>query len=508
MLRVNLIFQGGGVKGVAFAGALDALENSPPLRGSVEVAGVGGVSVGAITAALYAAGYTAQNLKDELYRISIASLLPEHSPGAIRAMWRLWKQKGLYSTSRIYDWIRGLLEQKGVHTFGELKRPCRILAANVTDGVYQMFSEKDFGQDVASAVLKSLSIPLFFTPYIDGQRLFVDGGLLSNYPLWLFQDSPLPTVGIKLLGHPWRGATPASGLLEYFMSLLSTMVGAHDRVGRGAPPDVAEIQIDASFVEGTNFEVEDRDQDLLYARGKAAVASFDWSRVRPPAPIIFRGPNAALILEDTATSIHKVIDRAYARPGDRAYDYFRQIYVVTEEGHGEAEEHFLLRNVGTTPITVIRHIMDYDHEVDVSFRDLALEATCGPAPNEIVTLPLRNTRLSKWYALWFIPPISPGEFREVKVKKRVPYAFVRYARGERDEITMGVEHESEIRQASLIAKVHKRLGRLRVMQEWGATVKQTFGEQLAGTGEDYHSYVWTFGPSTSPLDFKVRIEKG
>jgi len=510
VLRVNLIFQGGGVKGIAFAGALDAVENTPHLRGKVKVEGVGGVSVGAITAALYAAGYTAQELKDELEKTSVASLLPGGSPTPLGAVWRLWRHKGIYSTSRIYSWIERLLDQKGVRTFGDLKRPCRILAANITDRVYRIFSEKEPGEHVASAVLRSLSIPLYFTPYVDGQRLFVDGGLLSNYPLWLFQDSPLPTLGLKLLAPAWRGATPASGFVDYLISLLRTMLEAHDEVGRGVPPDLGEIVIDANFVEGTNFGIEDRDQQLLFARGRDAVASFDWSRVRGPAPIAFRDSQAALILEQTAAAIQKVIDRTDTTPKVRSYDYYHQIYVIEDGGDGIEEVKFRLRNDGTDPITLVRRIFEYDYEVPVSFRDLAIDVTHQP-PFEVVTLPLKNTSLSKWYALWFIPPISPGEAREITIRLRTPQAFRRFARGERDEVGFEVEHENGIREASLTIRVSKRIGQVNVIDELGKTKKKRSEVHLAGPGEDYHTCVWEFdpqGPGTSPLTFTAVIVGG
>lgn len=177
MNQVNLVFQGGGVKGVAFAGVLDALENNPQVSGSVTVRGVGGVSVGAITAALYAAGYTARELDAELKKRPISSLLPERRPWTpVGAAWRLWRKKGLYSTSEIYAWINDLLGKKGVEVFRDLKRkPCRILAANVTEGKYAPYSDELTPEEhVASAVLRSLSIP-FFSP-----RTRMDNGCSST----------------------------------------------------------------------------------------------------------------------------------------------------------------------------------------------------------------------------------------------------------------------------------------------------------------------------------------
>ena len=119
MRPINLVFEGGGVKGIAHVGALYALETIPALQKEVKIAGVGGTSAGAIIAALYAAGYSAEDLRKELDKTSLGHLIGK-PVGYMRSAYRLWRRKGIYETSEIYTWLRNLLERKKVVTFKDL----------------------------------------------------------------------------------------------------------------------------------------------------------------------------------------------------------------------------------------------------------------------------------------------------------------------------------------------------------------------------------------------------
>jgi NTE family protein len=195
-MRINAVFQGGGVRAIAHVGALKKLEETK----GVEIQKVGGTSAGAIVAALYAAGYRA----DELERL-IPDLLASATPASAwpwTKVWRLcwsWWHFGIHPTRRLCDRIHNLLEAKGKTKFSDLDLPCRIVTANVTERRSKVYDAKD-EIDVAEAVRMSISIPFFFRPYLRGRDYFVDGGIVSNYPAWIFRDDDLTTVGFRLVG--------------------------------------------------------------------------------------------------------------------------------------------------------------------------------------------------------------------------------------------------------------------------------------------------------------------
>src|SRR5947208_12131217 len=99
----NLVFQGGGVKGIAYVGVLDALERAGVLSTVTHVAGT---SAGAITAALVACGATAADLADALTHTSFASFADGRG-GVIGDVDRLIQSGyGIHPGQTIEAWLR------------------------------------------------------------------------------------------------------------------------------------------------------------------------------------------------------------------------------------------------------------------------------------------------------------------------------------------------------------------------------------------------------------------
>jgi len=172
----DLVFEGGGVKGIGLAGAFAALEQ----RGFAPK-NVAGTSAGAITAALVAAGYSAAELDKILLEVPFSKFKdkgPEDRLPGIRAAALLW-EKGIYEGVFFRSWMTGLLAAKGISTFGQLvdesaESPekayrLRVIASDVThkrmlvlpnDARHLGIEPDDL--DVAYAVRMSMSIPMFF----------------------------------------------------------------------------------------------------------------------------------------------------------------------------------------------------------------------------------------------------------------------------------------------------------------------------------------------------------
>jgi len=215
----NLVMEGGGIRGIAYGGALLELEQQGILKGIVRV---GGTSAGAIQAALLAVGYSAQEI------IDVVNATPVQRLNDGRFIFfggthRLVKQYGWYRGDEFATYLSELVArktQKPNLTLGELhalaqQQPTRFrdlytTGTNLTTQRVQVFShETTPTMRVADAVRISMSIPLYFRAVLlDAQnnvitgtpapgqavQVLVDGGLLANYPIDLF-DKPryLPT---------------------------------------------------------------------------------------------------------------------------------------------------------------------------------------------------------------------------------------------------------------------------------------------------------------------------
>jgi NTE family protein len=151
--------------------------------------------------------------------------------------------------------VEELLRAKGVTTFGDLIDPnekdphyqykLRIIASDITDQRVAVWPDdaEYYGLDpnklpISFAVRCSVSIPFVFRPKVlkttDKDYHFVDGGLLSNYPIWFFDAPPEPqelthpTFGI-LLNNKGEESNNISGLLSFAGAIINTVLVARDK---------------------------------------------------------------------------------------------------------------------------------------------------------------------------------------------------------------------------------------------------------------------------------------
>jgi NTE family protein len=128
----------------------------------------------------------------------------------------------------------------------------------------------------------SMSIPLFFQPWRDGDSCFVDGGMLSNFPVAVFDRSDgaeprWPTFGIKLSGRPDANQkpTPVGGPIGLLKAMVGTMTNFHDQMYLDQPSVVDRtIFVDCGKVRATDFDLTDRDKTMLFDSGRAAAEKF------------------------------------------------------------------------------------------------------------------------------------------------------------------------------------------------------------------------------------------
>src|SRR4051794_32679555 len=104
----NLIFEGGGVKGIGFVGALQVLEENRILE---NIKRFGGTSAGAITALILGLGYTISELEDILSVLDLREF-KDDTIGPIRDIVRLSHGYGWYKGEHFENWIEDIVEEK------------------------------------------------------------------------------------------------------------------------------------------------------------------------------------------------------------------------------------------------------------------------------------------------------------------------------------------------------------------------------------------------------------
>jgi NTE family protein len=267
----NAVFQGGGVKGIALAGALQKLDEM-----GVQFTAVCGTSAGAIVASLYAAGYTAQEMKELLETTAFDQLLDSPRMKYLSFI----RRKGLYRSNQVYEWLYHNLKKKGVVHFQDLSGvDLKIVASDLTNREILIFDKtKHPTMKIAEAVRMSISIPLFFEPYKLGERLVVDGGILSNYPLSIFNEFDA-TVGFKLISKNPAIPKAPSTFFGYVFALVNTMMDAHDKEDENQAGHKNTIHIDNCGIATTKFDLTSSEKDHLYNSGYYAASQFTIEQV-------------------------------------------------------------------------------------------------------------------------------------------------------------------------------------------------------------------------------------
>lgn len=206
----NLVLEGGGIRGLAYGGALAELERRDILP---QLQRVAGTSAGAIQAALLAVGYSPQ----EITAITFQTPIQKFSDGRyifFGGWHRLRHRYGWYRGDKFKTWLEQLIAAKTGNphlTLAQLhalagKNNCRDLyttGTNLTKQRAEVFSYETFpDMKISDAVRISISIPLFFQAIFLDERgqivphprpgqpvdVLVDGGIIANFPLHVFDD--------------------------------------------------------------------------------------------------------------------------------------------------------------------------------------------------------------------------------------------------------------------------------------------------------------------------------
>ena len=297
-LRVDGVFEGSGIKGIGLVGAVSVIENA-----GYEFVNLAGTSAGAIVATLLAAGYSAAELKQIINSIDFSTFEDQALVGRIPFVGALIDEifnKGLYNGDVFLNLMRNLLIAKNIVTFRDLILPefadddryrfkVRVVASDISRGRMLMLPQdvRDYGMvpedmEVALAVRMSMSIPFFFEPVKLKYSYIVDGGVLSNFPVELFDSTGLPewpTFGFKLVLSSQANPSqlvqhPISGPTSEMAALFFTAMEARDAYHLTDDKFVRTVAIDTLDVSATDFHLTPERKEELYSSGVQAAKMF------------------------------------------------------------------------------------------------------------------------------------------------------------------------------------------------------------------------------------------
>ncbi|MDX2283687.1 MAG: patatin-like phospholipase family protein [Bacteroidia bacterium] len=172
---IGIALAGGGARGIAHLGVLQALEEH-----GISPRWVSGASAGALVGALYAAG---RSPKEILHIFKESSLLKLFRVGIPSA--------GLVDNGYIVEMFKSLIPE---NSFGALQRRLFISVTNFSTGSAEILHQGDLAEVVAA----SAAIPVLFRPREIGGQWYADGGVLNNLPIEPLREAGLFVIGVNV----------------------------------------------------------------------------------------------------------------------------------------------------------------------------------------------------------------------------------------------------------------------------------------------------------------------
>lgn len=332
----NLVFEGGGVLGIAYLGVLEFLYNQGILQNIKRTAGA---SSGAITACITSFSLPFNEMKQMADTLDYKNI-PQKSDdndlkeipivvkreiekifGDIDCLYRLIKNYGWYSSEYFYEWIQEQIASQfnsskklPPYTFEDFKNSSihkrqrsfldlYIIGTDISTNSSRIFCyETTPNMEVAKAVRISMSIPLFFesievnvgkTNENPLPHIFSDGGVMRNYPINLFDSNfftdmivdgaNVQTLGARFISKPKY--EEINNLLEYIENLFkSYMKVQQDIYNHSLKDKLRSIEIDTKNISFTDFDISPNDEkyNFLYNQGYKAAKKYFENRMYLP----------------------------------------------------------------------------------------------------------------------------------------------------------------------------------------------------------------------------------
>lgn len=296
----RMAFEGGGCRGAAHIGAYEAA-----VKSGINVSEVAGTSAGSIVAVLVGAGATPEYLLKTCAYLQFNELLAKpkgiiSNPLIAKVFgyllsgyFSLTKNQLLgsilrngsgHSSEKIQQWVDDRLAELLPHAarpikFKDLILPTWVVATDLAGRRAKIWStEQTPNENVALAVRCSSSIPVFFEPVQIGNDLYVDGGMLSNLPTFVFAKRASPTaLGGRILALQLQGISSTqtewkTGAL--IKRLIDTSIDGGSSIQQSMQSNVSAVAIDTGDVSSTNFAISKNEVDFLLNSGRQAIRSF------------------------------------------------------------------------------------------------------------------------------------------------------------------------------------------------------------------------------------------
>jgi len=293
----KLVFEGGGVKGIAFLGSLSVIKDQ-----LCNINAYAGTSVGSISATLLAIGYELNEIKEIMWNTDFRKFF-DHEYDIPVDVYSIVEKYGICSGDTFCKWIANLIKNKTGdenYTFGKLWEERKIDLVMATTNITYLNPEylshiNHPGMALKDAVRMSMSIPMVFNPINFQGNYYVDGGVIDNYPIHVF-DGKYPgdidainnrvppnknTLGFRLLTDYDDTSKseslkkyPIKSVLSYSIAVFQGVLKSTSRQYNGDRNWNRSVQIYTHDISALDFGLSEKDKEELYQSGIEAALGY------------------------------------------------------------------------------------------------------------------------------------------------------------------------------------------------------------------------------------------
>lgn len=230
-MKLGLALSGGGIRGIAHAGVLKALEDN-----NIKIDVIGGTSAGSMIAALYAMGYSPYYIY-LLFKNHAKEIVGTNSNPIISGIQgflnnKVKKIKGLKDGETIEKVFNTMAKKRNIENISDIKMPLVITTVDIKDSKEYVFTnnipENSNHKEqyinnctIGKAVRASSSFPAVFGPCNEKQHAFMDGGLLDNVPVnEVKKQGADKVIAVKFNSDP---ITEDSNIMDIVMKTIDIM---------------------------------------------------------------------------------------------------------------------------------------------------------------------------------------------------------------------------------------------------------------------------------------------
>ncbi len=270
-MKIKGVFEGGGVKGIAYVGALKRIEEL-----GYEFSSVAGSSAGAIIASLIACGYKADELNIILMETNFTDFRSSDIINKVPIFGKLYNignKYGIYKTTKLEKWLDELYLEKGVEYFDDLDMDLKVVCTDLTNRKLAVFPDdlkiyfKDEKIRLSKIVTMSSSIPLYFRPVSIDKTLFVDGGVVSNYPTWIYNSLDNKDTIIRFNIKEIKPTIEINSLVDYLFSIVGIITTRNEVITSYEDRSTITVWIGIKDIPATKFRLTYDEKEYLKKEG-------------------------------------------------------------------------------------------------------------------------------------------------------------------------------------------------------------------------------------------------